>query len=120
MKNIFIAFIAIVILTPNCPAEEQNNITVLDQYYNETYVEMVKLLGAPIDKTGYTIKKAPTKAWNHHELFSEYPKTAENENIQIMEVAWDDGKFIIVACFHMINSENRCLVAKKIRKEIKF
>jgi hypothetical protein len=81
---------------------------------------MYKELGAPEDKTGYTIANAPTKGWNHGELFSLYPKTEENKNIQIMEVTWDSGEFMIVACFHMINGTNRCLVAKRIEKGIRF
>lgn len=81
---------------------------------------MVKELGPPIDKTGYTIKDAPTKSWNHNELFSKYPKTKENQNIQIMEATWDNDTHIIVACFHLVEKVNRCLVAKRIKKNIRF
>jgi len=110
----------ILILPLCCLAEGENNIIVLKKYSNKPYAEMVEILGAPVDKTGYTIKNAPTKTWNHHELFSKYPKTSENENVQIMEVTWDDGAFMIIACFHMVDGENRCLVAKRIRKGIQF
>jgi hypothetical protein len=96
------------------------NITVLTHCANVPYEKMYKELGAPEDKTGYTIANAPTKGWNHGELFSLYPKTEENKNIQIMEVTWDSGEFMIVACFHMINGTNRCLVAKRIEKGIRF
>lgn len=84
------------------------------------YKTMYEELGAPVDKTGYTIANAPTKGWNHGELFSLYPKTKKNKDIQIMEVTWDSGEFTILACFHMVNGTNRCLVAKRIKKGIRF
>jgi hypothetical protein len=37
-----------------------------------------------------------------------------------MEVTWDDNEFLIFACFHIVDGENRCLVAKKIRKGLRF
>jgi len=119
MKNIFIIIILIAFVSTACLAEE-NNIIVLDQYNNKTYSEMLEEFGSPIDKTGYTIKNAPTKSWNHHELFSKYPKIPENYNIHIMEVAWDTDDYLIVACYHMVDGENRCLVAKKMKKGIQF
>jgi hypothetical protein len=102
-----------------CNANEKN-IVILEQYENITYTKMIKIFGVPMDKTGYTIKNAPTKSWNHKELFSKYPKTKENENIQIMEVVWDDNTHVIFACFHIIDGENQCLVAKRIVKGIKY
>ena len=98
----------------------KNDIFVLQQYTHDTYSDMLKELGSPVDKTGYTIRNAPTKSWNHHELFSKYPKIPKNDNIQIMEVIWDAGDSIIIACFHMVDRENRCLVAKKMKKNIQF
>jgi len=81
---------------------------------------MYKNMGAPADKTSYTIENAPTKRWNHKELFAEYPQNEKNKNIQIMEVTWDAGGYQIFACYHMIKGKNLCLVAKRVKKEIKF
>gem|GEM_PF-3102856 len=102
------------------PAAPKWNIEVLSQYEGRSYSEMLKELGRPSDKTGYTIANAPTKSWNHAELFTRYPKTPANSDVQIMEVAWDAGDFMILACYHMVAGENRCLVAKRLRKGIKF
>lgn len=99
---------------------DQSDIIVLKSCENATYPEMIEELGLPIDKTGNTIKNAPTKSWNHHELFSKYPKNIENENIYILEVTWDADDYLIIACYHMVDGENRCLVAKKIKKNIQF
>lgn len=100
--------------------KSQKSIIVIDQYKNKKYAEMVDVLGPPIDKTGYKIKNAPTKSWNYGELFSKYPKTTENENIQIMEATWDMENYLLLACYHLVDGENRCLVAKKIRKGLKY
>ncbi len=96
------------------------NISILKDFIGKAYPEMVKVFGAPADKTGYAIKDAPTKAWNHKELFDQYPKTAENADIQIMEVTWDDGDFFIMANFHMVRGENRCFIIKRIKKDVRF
>ena len=81
---------------------------------------MLKEFGAPVDKTGYTIENAPTKGWNHSELFSMYPKTEENKDIQIMEVTWGSSNILTLACFHMVDGTNRCLVAKRMKKGIRY
>jgi hypothetical protein len=120
MKYIYIPTILMAIILFSCVREEQKDIIVLTKFVDKSYSEMLKILGPPADKTGYTIKNAPTKSWNHTELFSKYPKTPENENIHIMEVTWDDNEFLIFACFHIVDGENRCLVAKKIRKGLQF
>ena len=120
MKYKFILITLIILILCYCSVKNQEDIIILDQYKDKTYTEMLEVLGPPVDKTGYTIKNAPTKSWNHTELFSKYPKIPQNENIQIMEVTWDDNGFLILACFHMVEEENRCLVAKRIRKNIKF
>jgi hypothetical protein len=120
MKKLLFMFLMILMFSFSGYGEEENNITVLKQYVNKPYTEMVNLLGPPADKTGYTIKNAPIKTWNHRELFSRYPKTSENEKVFIMEVTWDAGEFMIMACFHMVDGENRCLVAKRIKKGVKF
>ena len=97
---------------------QEKDIIILSKFTDKTYQDMLKILGSPVDKTGYTIENAPTKSWNHAELFSKYPKNPENSDVQIMEVIWDLGDFRILACFHMVNGENRCLVAKKVKTEI--
>lgn len=119
MKHKFILFILIAFFFTNSFAD-QSDIIVLKSCENATYPEMIEELGPPIDKTGYTIKNAPTKSWNHHELFSKYPKNIKNENIYILEVTWDADDYLIIACYHMVDGENRCLVAKKIKKNIQF
>lgn len=81
---------------------------------------MLKELGTPTDKTGYSIKNAPTKGWNHTELFSIYPKNEENKDIQIMEVTWSSTNTMTLACFHMVDGTNRCLVAKRIKKGTQY
>ena len=109
--------------TNSYSATSKNNrqsIVVLTNYHNKTYQEMHKELGAPSDKTGYTIANAPTKGWNHRALFFTYPKNDENKDIQIMETTWDLGDFAILACYHMVNGKNRCLLAKRIRKGVRF
>ena len=68
----------------------------------------------------YTIENAPTKGWNHGALFFHYPKNEENGKVQIIEVSWDQGDFLMLACFHKVEGENRCLVAKRIKKGIRF
>ena len=97
-----------------------SNMTVLKKYAGQAYKQMVQELGAPVDKTGYTIEKAPTKGWNHSELFSLYAKDDKNKDIQIMEVAQDAGDHHIAACYHMVDGVNRCIVAKQIKKGIQF
>jgi hypothetical protein len=119
MKNILLTIILTTSISAFCLANE-NNIVILEQYNNKTYSEMLKELGPPSDKTGYTIKNAPTKGWNHHELFSKYPKIPKNNNIQIMEVVWDMDTYVIFACYHIVDGENHCIVAKKMEKNIKF
>ena len=119
MKKISIIIILITCLYSICLGDD-NNIILLEKYNNKKYSEMIKELGPPSDKTGYTIKNAPTKTWNHSELFAKYPKIPKNENIQIMEVSWDEGDYVIFACYHMVDGENRCIVAKKIKKNIQF
>jgi hypothetical protein len=120
LLSIFLLITLIILILFNCSEKDQKDITVLSQYKDKTYSEMVELLGSPLNKTGYTIKNAPTKSWNHIELFSKYPQIPQNENVQIMEVTWDDNDFLILACFHTVEGKNRCLVAKRIRKNIKF
>ena len=120
MNHIYILILLIRFSIFNCTNEKQKDIIVLDEFNNELYTVMVDAFGPPADKTAYTIGNAPTKSWNHSELFSKYPKIPENKNIQIMEVIWDSGDFSIFACFHLVNGVNRCLVAKKVRKGIKF
>ena len=120
MKKITcILAIMILLACAGCGSERQD-IMVLTKYTGKTYQEMYEELGAPTDKTGHTIENAPTKGWNHGELFSEYPKNEENRDVQIMEVTWDSGEYVILACFHEIEDRNRCLVAKRIKKGIKF
>lgn len=99
---------------------ENTDIVVLTNYFNKTYQEMVKELGAPSDKTGYVIERAPTKGWNHGELFFKYPKNEKNMGVQIMEVIWPSGDFNIFACYHLIEGQNRCIVAKRIHKAVRF
>jgi len=106
--------------SPTVSNSKQKSIVVLTNYHNKTYQEMYKELGAPADKTGYSITNAPTKGWNHRILFSTYPKNEKNKDIHIMEVMWNLGDFSIFACYHMVNGQNRCLVAKRIRKGIRF
>jgi len=101
-------------------SNEKPAIISLQAFEGKTYKEMYRDLGAPVDKTDYTIKNAPTKSWNHKELFDKYPKIKKNEDIQIMEVTWDEGEYNLLACFHMADGENRCFVAKKILKGIRF
>jgi len=98
----------------------EENILILKNFIGKTYSEMVAIFGAPVDKSGYAIKDAPTKSWNHAELFAQYPKTKENADIQIMEVTWEEGEFFIFANFHMVNGENRCFIIKKIKKDVRF
>lgn len=102
------------------PAAEQQDIAALPNYVGKTYQEMLKELGPPADKTSYTIEHAPTKGWNHGEMFSLYPKNEKNKDIQIMEVTWTAGEFNIHACYHMIKEQNVCFVAKRIKKSIRF
>jgi hypothetical protein len=126
MKNVFknILLVTSFFTLFNCSGAGNNdstdNIIILEQYSNKTYTEMIELLGPPIDKTAYTIEHAPTKGWNHLELFSKYSKIPENYKIQIMEVTWNDGDYFILACFHMADGENRCLVSKRILKGVEF
>ena len=101
-------------------AAEQQDIVALTNYVGKTYQEMHKELGAPTDKTSYTIEHAPTKGWNHGELFSKYPKNEKNKDIQIMEVTWTAGDFNIHACYHKIKEQDVCFVAKKIRRDVRF
>lgn len=112
--------IASAFISLSCFAQGENDIVVIDKFTGQLFTEMLEILGPPVDKTAYTIKNAPAKSWNHQELFSKYPLVPENEHIQIMEVLWDNDGFMIFACFHMVDGENRCLVAKRIRKGIKF
>lgn len=124
MKNMKLAISILTLLIAffisSSHAAEQQDIVVLTNYVGKTYQEMYKELGAPADKTGYTIEHAPTKGWNHGELFSKYPKNEKNKDIQIMEVIWAAGDFNIYACYHMINERNVCLVAKRIKKDARF
>jgi len=119
MKKILITIVLISCLSCVCMADDKD-IVILKKYNNKKYSEMIEELGPPSDKTGYTIKNAPTKSWNHSELFNQYPKIPRNENIQIMEVIWNVGDYVIFACYHMVNGDNRCLVAKKMKKNIQF
>lgn len=114
-----IAIILTSFLVQSACAVDQQDITILATYEGKAYMQMVKELGAPIDKTGYTIEKAPTKGWNH-EIFSLYPKNRKNKDVQIMEVTWNSGDYQIMACYHMVDGINRCIVAKRIKKGIKF
>jgi hypothetical protein len=102
------------------PVASEPDIAVLSAYASQPYTQMVEELGPPNDKTGYTIEKAPTKTWNHSELFSLYPKNDKNKDIQIMEVTWDAGDHHILACYHMVDGVNRCIVAKRIKKGMQF
>lgn len=120
MKYTYIIFILVSLTISSCFNEKQKDIIILNKFTNKLYSEMIEALGPPVDKTGYTIRNAPTKTWNHLELYFQYPKIPENENIQIMEVTWDEGDFLILVCFHMVNGANRCLVAKKNKKGIRF
>jgi hypothetical protein len=120
MKSKYIIIVLSILTILTCSVKDQNDIIILNQYKDKTYSEILELLGPPLSKTGYTIKNAPTKSWNHIELFSKYPQIPQNENVQIMEVTWDDNDFLILACFHMVEEKNRCLVAKRLRKNIKF
>lgn len=120
MNHIYILILLICFLAFYCTNEKQKDIIILDEYSNELYTDMVNALGPPADKTAYIIENAPTKSWNHDELFSKYPKGAEYNHVQIMEVIWDVGEYSIFACFHLVNGANRCLVAKKVKKGIMF
>ena len=120
MSQAYILILFICFSISNCTNQKQKDIIVLDEFTNELYIEMVDVLGPPSDKTAYTIGNAPTKSWNHNELFSTYPKNAENKEVQILEVIWDSGEFSIFACFHMVNGVSRCLVAKRVRKGMMF
>ncbi len=118
MKKI-ITILSVVGVFISCVYADEQNTVILSKYVNKTYQEMLEELGAPVDKTGYTIEHAPTKGWNHSELFSKYPKTEENKNIQIMEVTWSTENEMTLACFHTVDGTNRCLVAKRMKKEIR-
>jgi hypothetical protein len=121
MKKILsILLLLMAFCTSPSHAAEQQDIVTLTNYVGKTYQEMYKELGAPSDKTSYTIEHAPTKGWNHKELFSKYPKNEKNKNIQIMEVTWPAGDFNIYACYHMIKKQNVCFVAKRIKKDVRF
>jgi len=120
IKTISILTLFIVFSAFSCHVEEQKDVVTLTNYIGKTYQEMLNELGAPADKTGYTIENAPIKRWNHGELFSKYPKNEKNKNVQIMEVTWEDGDFGIHACYHMINKKNVCFIAKRIRKGIRY
>jgi len=87
---------------------------------NTSYQDMVKQLGPPSCKTGYTIRAAPTKSWNHKELFSMYPKEERYFDIQIMDVTWDEGDTQLMANFHMVKGTNLCFLVKRMKKGIKF
>ncbi len=121
-RRISLAFVYsfLLCISPAILSADKPAVIPLPMLAGKTYKEMCAELGAPIDKTGYTIKNAPTKSWNQKELFARYPKIKKNESIQIMEVTWDAGEYLLLACFHMVDGENRCLVAKKIAKGIVF
>jgi hypothetical protein len=119
MKKIYFIILLIACAAIACIAEG-DDVIILNEYQNKTYSEMLEELDTPIDKTGYTIKNAPTESWNHSELFSKYPKIQENFYIQIMEVSWDVGDYLIIACYHIVDGENRCLIAKKMKKNIRY
>ena len=120
IKTISVLTLLTAFCTFSSHADEQQDIVTLTNYIGKTYQEMLKELGTPADKTGYTIEHAPTKGWNHGELFSKYPKNEKNKNIQIMEVTWTTGDFSIHACYHIIKKQNVCFIAKRIKRDIKF
>jgi hypothetical protein len=99
---------------------EGRSIVVLNALKGDIYQDIIELLGPPVDKSGYTISKAPTKSWHHGYLFSLYPQNEKNKHVQIMEVIWEDGDYCIFACFHIIEGKNRCIVAKRIHRSVKF
>jgi len=112
-------FLLVPLIMTACHSDKKD-IYPIQKYTDISYSDMVNELGPPVDKTAYKIKNASTKSWNHDELFSRYPKCPENKDIQIMEIVWDAGEYSLFACFHMVDDTNRCLVAKKIRKGVKF
>lgn len=101
-------------------AASDSAITVLKALENDSYADIVELLGPPADKSGYSVAQAPTKSWHHGELFTLYPKNEGNDQVQIMEVVWKDGDSGIYACFHIVDGVNVCIVAKRIHHSVKF
>ena len=124
--KVTIAFLVFLILgcsqkgEPPPAVVDEKSIIQLSELTGKTYQQILGQFGRPEGKTDYTIENAPTKGWNHEALFSHYPKNEENNDIHIMEVTWDLGDHLVFACFHIVEGENRCLIAKRIKKGVRF
>ena len=119
MKRIILITIAfVIVIDRSALCSNAQSAHIVTNWADIAYVDMVKILGPPADKTGYTIRSAPTNSWNHRELFEIYPKTDENLDVHIMDVTWIEGDCLLVANFHMVNGTNRCFLAKRLKRQI--
>jgi len=116
---LFLSGIAAVVMC--CAQSPSKEMADLANLHGLSLQEVTERLGSPAETQEYTIAEAPTKHWNHGILFETYPKTdPQNRDIRIKELTWEDGDYVIKACFHSVDEEWVALAATRFHKDTRF
>ena len=119
--SIFLLLSGIAMLVICCAQSSPKEMADLTHLQGLSLQEITERLGSPAETQEYTIAEAPTKHWNHGILFETYPKSDPgNLDIRIKELTWQDGDYLIKACFHSVDEEWVALAAIRFHKDIRF
>lgn len=121
LVSTFLLLFGIALTLPGCRPPQPEEVVDLTHLYGLSVQDVTEKLGTPTETQEYTIADAPTKNWNHGILFETYPTAdPENQDVKIRELTWEDGDYLIKACFHSVDEEWTALGAARFHKDVRF